>query len=408
MHTITQSVRRFSSVTLISTALMSGVATADNAIAQRHGVETARHELVATLSNTPETEIPRIQLAILLDTSNSMDGLIDQTRNQLWQVVNEFASAKKNGVSPILEIALLEYGNSGLSRSTGYIRKLSGFTRELDKVSEELFSLTTNGGDEYCGYVIKSAIEQLQWSQSDRDVKSIFIAGNESFAQGPVDFREAARAAVESGIAINTIHAGDHQQGIDGNWQTGALLAQGSYMSIDANRKVVHVEAPQDKKIAVLNARLNQTYLPYGEQGASKARRQMEQDAQSSSISSALLAKRAKSKSSSFYNNAGWDLVDAMNEGQVDEKGLVEMEEASLPETMKGLSSGEKLGYVREKAQERARIKQEIDSLSKSRAAFVAEARRKQVAAPSSMGDALSKAIKQQAEQKQFEFEKGE
>ncbi len=408
MHTITHSIRRISSFTLITTALMSGIAVADNAIAQRQDALSARHQSVAVLPNTPETERPRIQLAILLDTSNSMDGLIDQTRNQLWQVVNEFSSAKKNGVRPILEIALFEYGNNGLSRSSGYIRKLSGFTRELDKVSEALFSLTTNGGDEFCGYAIKSAIEQLQWSHSDRDVKSIFIAGNESFAQGPVDFREAARAAIESGIAINTIHAGDHQQGIDGNWQLGAQLAQGSYMSIDANRKVVHVEAPQDKRIAELNARLNETYLPYGEQGANKARRQMEQDAQSSSISPALLAKRAKSKSSSFYNNAGWDLVDAMNDGQVDEKGLVEMEEADLPAPMKGLSSGEKLGYVRRKAQERARIKQEIESLSESRATFVAEARRKQAAAPSSMGDALSNAIKQQAEQKQFEFEKGE
>ena len=97
---------------------------------------------------------PRIQVAILLDTSNSMDGLIDQTRNQLWQVVNEFASARQNGVAPILEIALFEYGNDNNSRSSGYVRKLSAFTRELDQVSEGLFSLTTNGGNEYCGFAI--------------------------------------------------------------------------------------------------------------------------------------------------------------------------------------------------------------------------------------------------------------
>ena len=33
-------------------------------------------------------EDPTIQIAILLDSSNSMDGLIDQTRSQLWNVVN--------------------------------------------------------------------------------------------------------------------------------------------------------------------------------------------------------------------------------------------------------------------------------------------------------------------------------
>ncbi len=37
---------------------------------------------------TPTPKKPVIQVAILLDTSNSMDGLIDQARKQLWRVVN--------------------------------------------------------------------------------------------------------------------------------------------------------------------------------------------------------------------------------------------------------------------------------------------------------------------------------
>ena len=68
---------------------------------------------------------PVIQLCILLDTSNSMDGLIDQARTQLWRVVNQFATAKRDGRSPELQVALYEYGNDGLpahgerSTSTG-------------------------------------------------------------------------------------------------------------------------------------------------------------------------------------------------------------------------------------------------------------------------------------------------
>ncbi len=38
---------------------------------------------------------PTVQLAILLDTSNSMDGLIDQAKTQLWNVVNEFVRAAR-------------------------------------------------------------------------------------------------------------------------------------------------------------------------------------------------------------------------------------------------------------------------------------------------------------------------
>ena len=105
-------------------------------------------------------EKPKIQLAILLDTSSSMNGLIDQTRNQLWQVVNEFAKAEQNGIKPSLEVAIYEYGNSRLSSNTGFIRQVSALTGELDEVSEALFSLTTNGGSEYCGYAIKTAVNQ--------------------------------------------------------------------------------------------------------------------------------------------------------------------------------------------------------------------------------------------------------
>ena len=42
----------------------------------------------------------RIQLAILLDTSNSMDGLIGQAKSQLWNVVNELARARRSGRLP--------------------------------------------------------------------------------------------------------------------------------------------------------------------------------------------------------------------------------------------------------------------------------------------------------------------
>lgn len=348
---------------------------------------------------------PKIQLAILIDTSGSMDGLIDQTRNQLWQVVNEFSTARQNGVIPALEIALFEYGNDSNAQASGYVKMVNEFTRELDRVSEGLFSLTTNGGSEYCGYVIKAAIESLQWSQSSNDIKAIFIAGNEAFTQGPVNYQTAIQLANENDISINTIHAGDYQEGINTGWQSGALLAGGDYMSIDSNQQVVHVAAPQDAKIAELNQKLNDTYVPYGNKGVDNLQRQTEQDEISSEISVSLLAKRAKSKSSSFYNNANWDLVDAFLKDEINEEGLGSIDEKTLPESMVGLSSQEKLNYVQEKAKQRENIKQEIVEQSQLRAAHIAETKSKQIAASPSMGDALSSAIKKQAERKNFIFE---
>ncbi|MBL1319638.1 MAG: VWA domain-containing protein [Methylophaga sp.] len=349
---------------------------------------------------------PKIQLAILLDTSSSMDGLIDQTRNQIWQVVNEFSTAKQNGLTPILEVALFEYGNNGNSENDGHVRQLSSFTRELDKVSEGLFSLTTNGGDEYCGYAIKTAVNDLQWSSSDNNIKTIFIAGNEPFTQGPVNYQSAIELAKKQGISVNTIHAGDHQEGIDSGWQSAAVMTGGSYMSIDSNIQVVHIDAPQDKEIAALNIRLNETYIAYGNDGEKSKSRQLEQDKNSSAISAGLLAKRAVSKVSSFYNNKSWDLVDAMEEGEVDESALADMDQASLPEPMKSMSAQEKKDYVIAKSEQRKEIQQQISELSKSRDSFVAEKQRDQIAAAPSMSDALTGAIRKQAEQKNFVFDK--
>jgi len=105
---------------------------------------------VATSAFATTPRKPVIQVAILLDTSGSMDGLIDQTRKQLWRVVNELAIAKKDGHSPNLQVALYEYGNDGLPAEKGYIRRVLPLTTDLDRVSEELFALRTNGGSEYC------------------------------------------------------------------------------------------------------------------------------------------------------------------------------------------------------------------------------------------------------------------
>ena len=182
------------------------------------------------------------------------------------------------------------------TKITGYTRKLNGFTRELDRISEGLFLLTTNGGNEYCGLAIKTAVNGLQWDHSNEGIKSIFIAGNKQFTQGPVNCQHAVRLAAQRGVTLNTIHTGGHQQGIDDGWRMGASLAGGDYMSIDANRKVVHGTAPQDKRIAELNALLNNTYIIYGKRGASSAKRQIEQDEHSHNISASLLAKCTKAQ----------------------------------------------------------------------------------------------------------------
>jgi len=175
-------------------------------------------------------------------------------------------------------------------------------------------------------------------------------------------------------------------------------------MSIDANRTIVHIDAPQDKQIESLNSQLNETYVPYGALGRDSAKRQVEQDQKNSSVSKALLAKRAKSKSSSYYRNSRWDLVDAMREGEVDEVALAEIEKEELPEPMQEMNSQERMEYVAKQAKQREKIQAEIGKLSEEREQFVRKSKQEQGEQSATMSDALSEAVRKQAAEKGFEL----
>src|SRR5437867_9162948 len=96
---------------------------------------------VQILSGATEKTVaqkPLVQIAILLDTSNSMDGLIEQAKGQLWKICNEFIKARQSGVVPEVQVALYEYGKNSLSQQSGWIRRIQPLTTDLDKISEEL------------------------------------------------------------------------------------------------------------------------------------------------------------------------------------------------------------------------------------------------------------------------------
>ena len=356
---------------------------------------------MATTSHATE-ETPRIQLALLLDTSSSMSGLIDQAKTQLWKVVNEFATAERDGMRPELEVALYEYGNNGLSAHEGYIRMILPLTNDLDAVSEELFILTTNGGDEYCGWVIQDAVRDLDWSSSHNDLKAIFIAGNEPFTQGRVDFRSACRASIADGIVINTIHCGGHDEGISGHWKDGAVLADGRYMHIDHNQALVHIDAPQDAEIALLGAELNQTYIPYGAAGRVSAERQEAQDQNAQAAAPEAATQRILFKSSGHYKNSRWDLVDAVKDGVVD---LEDLDEAALPESLRTMTTEEREAFIEASTAKREKIQEEIGKLNDERKKYVAE-KMKALGeeGEETLDQAMIEAIREQAKARQFEF----
>jgi hypothetical protein len=349
---------------------------------------------------------PVVQLAILLDNSGSMNGLISQAKSQLWSIVNEFISAKQDGKAPRVQVALFEYGVKDLGAKEGYIRKLSDLTDDLDKLSEQLFAISTrtSGSEEYCGWVVNDAVEKLSWDPSSKIYKAIFIAGNEPFTQGPVRYQSSCKAAISKGIIVNTIHCGEEGEGLSGQWKDAAALADGKFLIINHNATVAAVTAPQDKEIAELNTKLNGTYLAYGVSGGESKQRQAVQDANAAAApaSATVVAQRALTKASANYLNSTWDLVDRSKEKDFD---LSKVKDQDLPEEMRKLNAEERKDYLVKKTAERAELQKRIGDLAKARDSYVA-GKLKEQSPDSTLGKAVTGAVREQAAKKGVTFEK--
>ena len=340
-----------------------------------------------------------IQMALLLDTSNSMDGLIEQTKSQLWKMVNRLASSKKNGKTPKIEIALYEYGNSGLEVGNGYVQQIVAMTSDLDLISEKLFQMKTSGGEEYCGYVLRNALQELNWSDNPEDLKIMVVAGNEAFTQGPISFRQSCQNSKEKGVIVNTIFCGDYQTGINSYWKEGADIAKGEYLNINHNDVVEHIATPYDQLILDLNIKLNKTYLGYGHEGKIKQQRQFTQDDNAAAYGASNVRTRASFKTKDSYNNSSWDLVDAVEENEA----VLSNEPTALPKNMQSMNLKERKKYVQKMGEERSEVQAKIKELNKKAEQYILE-QQKNKSEKQTLDNVMINTITKQAMKKRFEF----
>lgn len=371
-----------STVAFLSTAKSSDIRCSNKA--------NDREVMESNISPEPKISVSKdnkIQVALLLDTSNSMDGLIDQAKSRLWNIVNTLTTLKYNGQAPQVEIALYEYGNDGL-KDENYIRQVTPLTQDLDLVSEKLFALRTNGGSEYCGAVIRDASTNLKWDGNEKSMKLIYIAGNEAFDQGKINYKETISGAKKKNIYTNTIFCGNRDEGIQTFWQNGASLGDGKFFNIDSDRKVIYIETPYDVKISQYNSQLNDTYISYGSRGSEMKSKQTTQDSNAEMQSASNAVERAVSKSKkNAYKNDHWDLVDKVEK---DKSYISSIREEELPSELKGKSKAEINKIVAQKSADRDKIQKEIEVLAKQRQSFIDSEMKKR---GNSDGDDLGKAI---------------
>ena len=349
---------------------------------------------------------PKIQAAILIDVSNSMDGLIEQAKAQLWTMVNVMGKAKCNGETPQIEIALYEYGRDNNDLKKGYVKQITPFTSDLDNLSQKLFQLTTNGGQEYCGYVIHTSLNELNWDTASANYKVIFISGNEDFLQGNISYTLACTEAKNKGVIVNTIYCGDRLQGIKEHWNLLGECGNGSFTNINSDAKPEDIPTPYDSTLITLNNKLNGTYLSYGYMGRSKKELQGAMDVANSNINSYAGVNRAVSKSSSkTYNNSSWDLVDAKAD---DNKILEKVDFKTLPDSLQKKSKAELEVIVNQKSTERASIQKEMQNVNTKREAYIAAEKIKKAKAGNNsqtLESEVEKIIREQAKRFNMKIE---
>jgi len=349
---------------------------------------------------------PTADIAILLDTSGSMQGLINQVRDGLWQTINGLGEIKKDGEVADLRLALYEYGSGVVSQEANFIQMLAPLTTDHTVIAQKLFATEAKGGTEYSGMAIQMASTDLAFSVDAGDFKSIVIAGNETIYQGPVDPLKAAEDSLSKDILVNSIFAGSQTIQVGGGfsgggfgcafcprpnptpapptdpqtelnpifaeWRDLAKSGGGESLNIDHNNSIPYIASPFDARIIAATEEISETYLPFGINGEAEYRRMrdLDRDVRGSGNGSYISWGNYRSGNFGQSTYATWDLVSALREGTLD---LAVIPVSQLPITFRWLSPEERLEAVMVMEQKRKNLEDEVADLRAKRKIFVDE-----------------------------------
>lgn len=169
-----------------------------------------------------------IQVVFLLDASGSMNELFTAAADSMDRVLNSLKNARLNGKKTKVNVGLVIYGQA---QKDGAPIKLSPFTTHVRNLKRRLSKVACDGSTEECGAAIAFATHNFEWNKRERDdmLKVIFIAGNEEFDQGDLDYRKAIADATSRNIIVNTIFCGEGNE----VWEEAAELGNGTGLTLN-------------------------------------------------------------------------------------------------------------------------------------------------------------------------------
>jgi Mg-chelatase subunit ChlD len=311
---------------------------------------------------------PRVEVAFVLDTTGSMSGLIEGAKSKIWSIANQLASGTP---TPEVRMALVGYRDRG----DEYVTRVRALTDDIDAVYADLQGFAAGGGGdtpESVNQALHEAVTRLAWSDDAGVYRVIFLVGDappHMDYPDDVAFDASVRLARQRGIVVNTVQCGS-MSGTQEIWQQIASIGGGHYAAIRQDGGMLAMATPHDDELAVLNRALSETLVPYGD---ADERRELEAKRdRAGAAAPATVASRLGflSKLGGRLNAGRADLVDAITGGTA---SLDDVPASELPPALQAMAPAERETFVKEKAQQRARVQAEIDALSRQRDAYVAE-----------------------------------
>ncbi|MBT2971900.1 MAG: hypothetical protein B6D72_14265 [gamma proteobacterium symbiont of Ctena orbiculata] len=368
-----------------------------------NGPPTDPFQPPVVVGNTQEP--PKIEVVFVLDTTGSMSGLIQASKEKIWSIASTMAQANP---APEIKMGLVAYRDRG----DAYVTRVVDLSEDLDSVYATLMDFRAAGGGdgpESVNQALDDAVHKISWSQGEDAYRALFLVGDappHMDYQDDVKYPQTLKRANARGIVVNTIQAGNSPP-TRLVWNRIAEAGLGQYAQVAQDGDAVAITTPFDDSLARLSKRLDETRLYYGTEEALEKKRQ-KQEAADKLHESASLATRARratfnaSKSGKANLLGDGELVDDVSSGRIE---LDAIEKEHLPASIRAMAPREQRAVIGEKARQRKALQEEISELSKKRDEFLKQEVEKSGGAKGSLDHKLYSAIRDQAARSGIRYE---
>ena len=332
------------------------------------------------------------EIVFVLDTTGSMSGLIEGAKQKIWSIAGGVIQRAGGRV----RIGLVPYRDRG----DVYITRVFPLTDNLDQVYADLQGFRAEGGGdtpESVNQALYEAVTRIQWSDSPRVMRTIFLVGDcppHMDYEDDVKYPASCAMAARKNIVINTVQCGGDAS-TEPHWRKIARLTNGGYTRIGQSGDMKMVETPFDREIQRINIEISRTILPYG---AAPVQSGMWTRVRANvAAAPAVAAERNAVKAKSFASSdlaapvGGPDLT-------AEPEKLAELKAEELPEELQALNPAERKARLEQAVEQRKELNARLVELNARRAAYLLEAEKNKAkgAAPAGFDAEVLKSVETQ------------